>query len=262
MIDLHNHILPGIDDGPSGIAESIASAETAVADGVRIVAATPHLREDYPGVRPSELSSRCTELSARLRERGVDVQVVCGGEVDLLWAQEASTEELKLVSYAQRGTDLLIETPYGFLPRTFEQLLFRVAVRGYRLILAHPERSPTFQREPQRLAGLVQQGVLIQLTAGALMTSRRGSSSGGLAKWLVKHQLAHIVASDAHGSDVLRSPLSHAAAALEPLAGDRAGWMVNEAPAAVLAGEPIPEAPDERPRRDGSTRRSLWRSRS
>ena len=245
MIDLHHHLLPGLDDGPTTLAESISAAEEAAADGVRVIVATPHLRDDHPGVRPQELASRCEELNAHLAERAIGVDVVPGGEVDLAWAQEASDEDLRLVSYGQRGSDLLLETPYGPLPSTFEALLFGIQVRGYRILLAHPERNPTFQTEPTRLAALVARGVLVQVTAGALASARRNSPSRRLTLWLVERGLCHVVASDSHGSYRRRGSLSTAVTEAERRVGDAARQMVTAAPAATLAGETV-SAPGKR----------------
>ncbi len=77
------------------------------------------------------------------------MDVVSGEEVDLIWAQEASDEDLRLASYRQQGKDLLLETPYGPLPSTFEALVFGIQVRGYRILLAHPERNPAFRNDPR-----------------------------------------------------------------------------------------------------------------
>jgi len=245
MIDLHHHLLPGLDDGPATLAESISAAEDAAADGVRVIAATPHLREDHPGVRPHELASRCEELKGHLDERAIPVDVVSGGEVDLAWAQEASDEDLKSVSYDQRGSDLLIETPYGPLPSTFEALLFAIQVRGYRILLAHPERNPTFREDPARLGALVGRGVLVQVSAGALAGARRGSRSRRLTLWLLERGLCHVIASDSHGPSMSRGSLSTAAAEAERTVGEAARQMVSATPEAILAGEPV-SAPGER----------------
>jgi len=246
MIDLHHHLLPGLDDGPATLAESISAAEDAAGDGVRVIAATPHLRDDHPGVRPHELASRCEELKAHLDERGIRVDVVSGGEVDLPWAQEASDEDLRLVSYGQRGSDILLETPYGPLPTTFEALLFAIQVRGYRILRAHPERNPTFRNDPERLAAFVARGVLVQVSAGALASARRNSPSRRLTLWLIERGLCHVIASDSHGPSRRRAPLSRAVAEAERSVGEVAArQMVTAAPEAILAGEPVP-APGKR----------------
>lgn len=152
VIDLHCHLLPALDDGPAEEQASIALARGLVEDGVRIAAATPHLRSDHPDVAPAELAGRCRALEDRCADEGVPLRIVPGGEVDLLWAQSASAEDLALASYGQRGSDLLVETPYGPLPRSFERLVSELQEAGFRILLAHPERSPTFQQDPQRLA--------------------------------------------------------------------------------------------------------------
>src|SRR4051794_13594678 len=166
MIDLHCHLLPGIDDGPATIDRARELAENAVADGIGVIAATPHLREDHPGVAPAQLRDQCASMTEALRAADVEVEVVPGGEVDIVWALDNSDESLELVSYGQRGDDVLVETPYGPLTPNFEQLLFdRFSARGMRVLLAHPERNPTFQEDPARLGELVRRGVLVQVTA-------------------------------------------------------------------------------------------------
>ncbi len=195
------------------------------------------------------------------RRGGVDIEVVSGGEVDLLWGLEATDEELGLVSYGQAGNDLLVETPHGPLPPRFDELLLALAGRGYPLLLAHPERNPTFQRKPQRVAALVRRGLLLQVTAGALAPERTNPRSGRLATSLVREGLAHVLASDAHTAAGSRpADLRAGVAAAETLAPARAEWMVTEAPAAILAGEPLPLPPaGPRARLSLSARRWAWR---
>lgn len=237
MIDLHAHLLPGIDDGPADLEASVRLAEAAAASGVTVMAATPHLRPDHPRVRPAELASRVEELRAALT--GVPLEIVAGAEVDLYRGLSASDEELRLASYGQRGTDLLVETPYGPLPPEFDDLLFRLRARGYRLLLAHPERSRDFQRAPKRLATLAREGTLLQITADSLLA---GGRTGRFARSLVAEGVAHVIASDAHGS-VRRAGLADGVAATARAAPRRAQWMVTDAPAAILAGQPLPPAP-------------------
>jgi protein-tyrosine phosphatase len=251
LIDLHAHLLPGIDDGPGDAEGALAMAAEAAASGVGVLAATPHLRHDFPAVRPEELASRVSALRAQLGAAGVALELVSGGEVDVAWAQHASDETLRAVSYGARGTDLLVETPYGELPPAFEELLFRIRVRGFRVLLAHPERNPTFQRDPARLARLVDDGTLVQVTAASLV-SGRGSRTGAFGRSLVRDGLAHVIASDSHGGGGRAS----LAAAVAAMGEGRARWMATEAPAAILAGEPLPLPPAAaRARRRGWRRR-------
>ena len=251
MIDLHCHLLPDIDDGPRSPKESVDLGDAAFADGTRVLAATPHLRGDHPAVVPAELAQRCEELRRDFEAYCVPVEIVSGGEVDLGWAERASDEDLRLVTYGQRGTDLLLETPYGPLDQSFEFRVYeRFAGTGIRLLLAHPERNPSFQRDPARLAELVRTGVLIQITAGSLVSASGRSRSRRLAEHLVREGLAHVIASDSHGPGRRAPRLSAAVDAAERLDPARALWMATEAPATILAGEPL-DPPVSAPRRRG-----------
>jgi len=243
VIDLHSHVLPGIDDGPADIDASVDLAVAAAEAGTAVLAATPHARHDHPLVDLGRTAESCAEVNERVPADHA-ITVVPAAEVDLLWAQRASDEELRLASFGQRGTDILIETPYGALPDTFEELLFKVAVRGYRLLLAHPERNEAFQRDPARLREIASRGVLIQITLPALLRQDRRSRSRKLALDLVREGIAHNLASDAHSAGPWRSPdLRTGVDALAEVAPARAEWMVTDAPAAILAGESLPPAP-------------------
>jgi protein-tyrosine phosphatase len=138
----------------------------------------------------------------------------------------------------------LVETPYGPLPSIFEDALFELTARGFRILLAHPERSRTFQQSPERLAELVGRGTLVQVTAESLVRSPRRSRSGRFARRLVKDGLAHVLASDSHGSiGLMRAPISAAIDAVRELGDERGAWMTSLAPAAILSGESLPPAP-------------------
>ena len=245
MIDLHSHLLPGIDDGAPDLERALDLARAAAGQGTRVLAATPHLRADFPDVRPDELAERCDEVRAAIDDAGIELEVVQGGEAGVMWAVNASDEELRAGSYGARGTDLLVETPYGQLNDAFEQLLFTLPERGYRLLLAHPENNPTFHRTPERLHELVERGVMLQVTARSLIRSERKKGPRPLAESLLRDGHAHVLASDAHSGHQLRPPAlgAGAAAAAELVGEERAKWMVEDAPAAILAGKPLPPAP-------------------
>jgi protein-tyrosine phosphatase len=256
VIDIHFHLLPGIDDGPSTMDEALKLARAARREGVSTVAATPHLRADHPLVKPTELAGRVAELDRRLVEEAIDLRVVAGGEVDIFWAHDASDEDLRLVSYDQAGSDLLVETPYGYLSEVFEELVTRVRGRGFRVTLAHPERNPTLRRDPSRLAMLVTQGVLVQLNTGSLIRGAADRETRKFAVTLVREGLAHVLASDSHHIRGGRSPnLAGGVEAVERVAPGRALWMAREAPAAILEGANLPPAP----RVDRRSRRGLMR---
>jgi protein-tyrosine phosphatase len=245
VVDLHTHVLPGIDDGPQDLEGSLRLARGLADQGIRTVAATPHCRSDHPTVVPGELAERCRDLERSLEDSGVELEVVPAGEVDLVWGLEATDADLRLVSYGQQGNTLLVETPYGPLPSSFEELLFQLTLKGFRLLLAHPERNPTFQGDLERLAELVRRGTLVQVTASSLARSPRGSRSAEAAHRIVEDGLAHVIASDSHGPAAPdRASLADGAAAAEELVGPEwARWLVETAPTAILKGEELPPQP-------------------
>lgn len=261
MIDLHSHLLPGVDDGPGDLEHAVELARAAAEQGTRVLAATPHLRADFPDVRPEELTTRCEHIRAAIDGAGIELEVVQGGEAGVMWAVNAGDDELRAGSYGGRGTDLLVETPYGPLNDTFEQLLFTLSERGYRLLLAHPENNPTFQRSPERLHALVDRGALLQVTARSLIRAERKKGPRPLAESLVRDGYAHVLASDAHSGRQLRPPALGAgvAAAAELVGEQRARWMVEDAPAAIVAGRPLPEPPPADVPKPGGLLRRLRR---
>jgi protein-tyrosine phosphatase len=255
LIDLHCHLLPGIDDGPATADESIVLAAELAAGGVSAVVATPHFREDHPRVEPGRLRTLCERLGEQIDYEGIQLEVLPGAEVDLHRGIEATDAQLRLVSLGQGGTHLLVETPYAQLTSLFEEQIFELQLRGYTLLLAHPERNAAFQKSPERLHALVRRGVLVQVTADALARPPARSRSGRAVRELLKAGLAHVIASDAHGPAIARTTLDAGLRAAREVVGSRADWMATEVPAAILAGEAIPAPPAAERRPGGLLRR-------
>jgi protein-tyrosine phosphatase len=244
FVDIHAHVLYGIDDGPSDRPEAEEMLRTAVASGTGTIVATPHLRADFPGVHVAELAARADELRQWISDEGLGISLVNGAEVGLVWALDADDESLRLASFGQRGTDVLIETPTTTVG--IEALLYQVRTRGYRVTLGHPERSREFQRDPSLLEALVERGILLQVNADGLLGDPRRSATARLARTLCVDGLVHALASDSHRAAQWR-PVSvmpeavEAAAAL--IGAERAEWMAIHSPAAIVAGDPLPEPP-------------------
>ncbi len=255
LVDIHSHVLPGIDDGPDDLSASIAMARAAADTGVYTLAATPHLREDFPRVRVDNLAEASLHLQEALDSAGVELRIVVGAEVSVYWLLEASAEELRMATYGQAGTDLLVEAPNGAW--LLGRLLEPVQAQGFRITLAHPERSAVFHQDPGRLVALTEQGVLLQVDADALLAPAR-SPVRRLTERLCQAGYVHAVASDGHSADSPRSVtvLAEAVGALEDLVGpERARWMVADAPDSILKGDPLPEAPEMPPSETGLLRR-------
>lgn len=250
-VDIHVHLLPGIDDGPRDLEGALALARSAVGAGTTTIAATPHLRSDFPDVHLDELADRCQEVREALDREGIPLRVVGGAEVSLSWALEASQDELRLASYDQRGTDLLIETPSANVIG-IDRLLYELRAAGYRITLAHPERNHQLPRHPSLLEALLDQGVLLQVNAESLHGVTARSGPRRFARQLCEQGLAHVIASDGHRADRWR-PVTELAESLDAASGvmgqARAEWMMSDAPAAIVAGRDLPEPPAVEPGR-------------
>jgi protein-tyrosine phosphatase len=240
MIDLHSHVLPGLDDGAATSADAVAMAQIAARAGTTVLVATPHLRDDHHRVRADELADRAAELDALVRGYGIPLRVVPGAEVAFARARTASDAELRMATLAGNGRDLLVEPPAGPLDPGLPLVLADLGRRGFRVMLAHPERVAEWQAAPEELGHLTAAGVLVQVTAAALTRPRRARSRR-LAERALRAGWVHALASDAHGTDDRTPDLRPGLRAAERLLGARdAGWLVRVAPAAVLAGRELP----------------------
>jgi protein-tyrosine phosphatase len=254
-IDLHSHVLPGIDDGAEDLDDALAMAAMAAQGGTEVLAATPHVRSDYPAVVPGELAERVARLNVAIESEGIPLRVVGGGEVSLLDALERSDEDLRAVTLGG-GDTLLVETPLGPLPGNLEGLLGSIAARGFRVLLAHPEHSPDLQRTPERLGRLAAQGIMLQLTAGSFASPRRAPWRRA-AVVALREGSAHVIASDAHSSTWRRPLLANGLAAAEeavPVSRAEIAWLARDVPRALLDAEPLPPRPS---RADGHRRRGM-----
>jgi len=245
VIDLHSHILPGLDDGSRSVEEARALARRAAEDGVTAIAATPHVRGDYP-TRPSEMESGVLRLREDFLEQGIGVEVLHGGELDLVMLGSLDDDALRRFSLARSERYLLLEFPYTGWPSGLEETVYGLGLRGFVSVIAHPERNREVQADPGRLAEAVRMGSLVQLTA-ASVDGRIGRSSQKAAERLLADGLAHVLASDAHTPEIREAGLG---AAAEAVGDDRlAAYLTTEAPAAIVAGEAVPSPPPKARRR-------------
>jgi protein-tyrosine phosphatase len=223
--------------------EAIAMAAEAAAGGTATMVATPHIDHHWR-VRPEVIAPRAAALRAALDEEGIDLQIAVGAEIALSRLVDLSAEQLRDLRLGE-GPYLLIESPLDYAAGDFDALLLRIRARGESIVLAHPERSPLFQQQPERLAALVQDGLLCSITTGSL----RGDFGGLVRRFtieILREGLVHNVASDSH-DDLRRPPGLHGAldAVEDELPGIAAQheWLTSIAPAAILSGAPLPPRP-------------------
>jgi protein-tyrosine phosphatase len=245
MIDLHSHILPGLDDGSRTVEDARALARRAAGDGVATIAATPHVRLDYP-TRPEEMERGVIRLREDFVAQGIDVEVLHGGELDLGMLATLDDDELRRFTLAQSGRYLLLEFPYTGWPAGLEETVYGLGLRGFVAVVGHPERNRAVQSNPRRLAETVRMGALVQITAASL-DGRVGRSSQKAAQRLLELGFAHVLASDAHTPEIREAGLADAVGAV----GDEAlaRFLTVDAPSAIVAGETIPGRPDKVRRR-------------
>jgi len=296
MIDLHSHILPGLDDGPSGLEESLDMCRVAYGDGIRTIVATPHMLDGVYRARRAAVLSRTRELNAALSsvfpvcpagrrlphsapdsshselrtpnseldsshsalrtrnstldssdsalrsphsEFGSNSELVVLPGADIHLAEDLlhPSSRKQLVTVGDRGKYLLVEFPSQVIPPMAERILFRLIGQGIVPIITHPERNLEIGRKPSRYYEMIRMGCLGQVTAMSL-TGGFGPEARRLAEALLIRRLVHLIASDAHSTDLRPPVLTPAVTAAAKLVGaNEAARMVIEYPQAVLDGE-------------------------
>jgi len=238
FVDIHCHILPGIDDGASDWDESLAMARMALEDGFTTIIATPHQAGSHSHLAGKTIRDLTTQLQARLRDAGLPLDVWPGGEARIELDLNERLAEGHLLTLADRGRHMLCEMPHEFyLP--LDKLTRDLAAMNITPIVAHPERNGGILTRRELAKVLVDGGCLLQITAESLLGAF-GDEALELAEWLVRRRLIHFVSSDAHGVDRRLPVLREAFKRVVELA-DRefAVAVCSTNPAAVARGENI-----------------------
>jgi protein-tyrosine phosphatase len=256
MIDLHTHVLPGIDDGPETLEGSVELARAAVAAGARMLVATPHVSWTYPN-DPNTIGERVEELRARLEAEGIPLELRAGAEIAMTRLVDMQSEDLPPLRLGG-GDWLLVEPPFSPTVTGLQQLLFELQRQGHGILLAHPERCPAFHREPELLREFVSEGILTSVTAGSLV-GRFGGEVRRFALKLAREKLIHNVTSDTH--DTVRRPPGMATELGKAGLGPLEEWLTEEVPTAILDGAEIPPRPEVELPGIEPARRTWWRRR-
>jgi protein-tyrosine phosphatase len=232
VIDLHCHILPALDDGALDLRDSLGMGRQAVDDGIEAICATPHIRHDHD-VRIERLAGLVESLNESLRDAGVPVEVLQGGEVAETAVEGLSEEELGRVTLGS-GRWILLEPAPGALDDSLLRRVAHLAERGHRTLIAHPERHVSADMY-ERIAALVAAGALVQATADFFLRER---TAGGMRS-LAEAGLIHVLSSDAHsshgGRPVQMREAFEVLAGIEPVAS-HLEWMRETAPRAITSG--------------------------
>jgi len=198
MIDLHCHILPGVDDGAENIEASIAMAEQAVSQGITHILCTPHHNNGKYTNPKSEVISLVASLQAELDKRKLPLTVLEGQEVRITGDLIEDIRKDKILFTDLEDTYILIEFPTMEVPSYTEQVFFELLQMEKVPVIVHPERNAHFRKDPNNLIPFLEMGCLAQLTAPSYV-GVFGKDIQKTAKIMVEHNLVQMVASDAHG---------------------------------------------------------------
>jgi protein-tyrosine phosphatase len=232
VIDIHCHILPGIDDGPSDIKESVEMAKIAALDGITKIVATPHIKDTlHP---KSAIAKIIKVLNDNLDKTGIPIEIIQGADVN------AMLDPSLLDGYTINDTGyILIEFPHSYLPKNSKDILFKMMIKGYNPIITHPERNLSVIKNPKLLFELLDTGLLVQITADSL-TGYFGMDVKECAVYILEKGAVSFIASDAHSITERRPVLSEGLKVAEKIVGKgKAASMVTSNPMAVITGNPL-----------------------
>ena len=197
MIDIHSHILPGLDDGSKNMAETLGMVRQLHEAGFKTLIATPHVLEGRDFLSPAEILAAIEQVRQAVAEAGIPVEILPGAEnyifPDLIkWVRGG-----KLLTLGDRGKYILVELPMLEIPHYTEQVFFELQVLGITPVLAHPERNKGLSDEPERILDWAKKGILFQLNLRSL-SGHYGPQARQLADIMLNSDLIHFIGSDAH----------------------------------------------------------------
>lgn len=199
MIDIHCHILPGVDDGAKHLEDSIAMAKQAISEGIHTIIATPHHKNGRYNNPKNSVLADLTRLNERIQQEQIPLTIIPGQEVRIHGELIEGYQQDEILTLTGTSRYLFVELPTNHIPRYTEQILFDIQMRDLVPIIVHPERNTALQEQPERLYHFVQNGALTQITAGSL-TGKFGTKIKKFTNEIIEHNLTHFVASDAHNT--------------------------------------------------------------
>jgi protein-tyrosine phosphatase len=227
LIDIHTHILPGVDDGPDTMDEAVKIVEKAAGDGVRCIVATPHMLE-APSVRRIEnITSQARILEREISSRNLDMTIKVSAEFFISPDLPDYMKTCGQLAIPGEKSYVLVELPMYQVPEYTDTVIFQLGLDKYTPIIAHPERNMEIQQDPQILDAFIQRGALAQLNAGSL-TGQYGRRAKKAAQKLLRQNLIHMMGSDIHSCPDGPYPLVKGLKAAAKIVGrERAGQLVS-----------------------------------
>ncbi|MGM0901308.1 MAG: tyrosine-protein phosphatase [Bacillota bacterium] len=196
MIDLHCHILPGIDDGAQSDNDSLAMARAAVQQGITTIIATPHHKNGIYENPKHDILLKVAELNKRLQAEKVDLRILPGQEPAITGELAEDFDNGQIMTLNDTNY-MFVELPSNHVPRYTEKMLYDLQLKGLIPVIVHPERNSEIHERPELLYKLVEKGALAQLTAGSIC-GKFGKKIKSFSEQLIEANLVHFIASDAH----------------------------------------------------------------
>lgn len=252
-LDLHAHVLAGVDDGPDTIEGALDLLRALQDEGVTTVAATPHVHPAYPTTVETR-DERLAQVREAVQDAGLTIVVVQGGELDLEYAAAYDDDQIRAWALGG-GPAVLVEFPWGpTWPLALAPTCRDLRLRGFLPIVAHPERARPVQQRPERLDDVIASGAVCQITNGSL-AGRFGETAQRTAFDLLRERRGHLMASDAHGASSRRPSFAGARTALAAELGAEYADALERAAPTVYEGR-VPQLPyPSEPRKRGLFRR-------
>ena len=238
MIDIHTHILPAIDDGPTTMTESLEMCRIAVNDGIKKMIATPHVQNGMYDLDANKVLEKIHLLNQLVKQEGLDLVIFPGAEVhlsDRLLDAEI-LKESSILTLNGGKKYILLEFPFQWVPSGTEHVIFKLRSMGFTPILPHLERNFKIQRDPSMIRHFAEMGAILQVTAQSI-TGDFDAAPMKCALWMLKNNLVHVIASDAH-SPAGRPPILTKALKVvsDKLGEEAAKKMVLDHPGMILEG--------------------------
>lgn len=240
MIDIHHHLLFGVDDGPKNLEDSVRQAEAAAANGITHIVCTPHANDTFE-FNPE----RNREKLEAIRERiGDKVKLGLGCDFHLSYENIEDALQHPAKYTINGGSYLLVEFAEFMIPQNIGNIFYEFTVKGLRPIITHPERNPLLQKDSARMAEWMRTGCLVQVTAASL-GDRFGKRAHATVWEMLEKNWVNFIATDAHNLNA-RSPDLRKAF---DIVAKRLGWETAERlcvtnPRAVFANEKLPPQPE------------------
>ncbi|WP_281974569.1 tyrosine-protein phosphatase [Halobacillus litoralis] len=239
MIDIHSHILPGIDDGAETIEDSIEMARAAVDDGIHTIIATPHHQNGRYINESKEILPLVEDLNTHLENHNIPLSVLPGQESRIHGEMIEGLKENEVLPLNDKKNGyVFVEFPSNHVPRYAKQMLFDIQVAGYQPIIVHPERNTQIIQDPDLLLEMVERGTFTQVTA-ASVTGRFGKKIKKFTHQLIDSNLTHLIASDAHNTTSRGFCMSEAFDEVEKEFGPEIVDLFLENSEAVISGEAL-----------------------